>query len=246
MVPVPACAYEMANPEKEGAAETVELPSFWIGTTEVTWDEYDVYMYRLDEEEKGGDETQGSAAEEEEGEPQTAEAVARPSKPYGAPDAGFGHQGYAALHITYYAAQHYCTWLSLKTGKEYRLPTEAEWEYAARAGALPAGPIEDTAALGEMAWYADNSEDKTHDVGTKAPNAWGIHDMLGNAGEWCTGVGRKPVLRGGAYDSPAEDVHPAARQYQTSDWNSSDPQIPKSKWWLSDGPFVGFRVVCEQ
>ncbi len=245
MIPVPGGTYEMANPEEPGTTLTCELKSFWIGKTEVTWDEYDVYMYKLDEEEPGGSEAQGSSEEQEEGEPTTPEAVARPSKPYGAPDLGFGHEGYAALHITYYAAQHYCKWLSLKTGKKYRLPTEAEWEYACRAGVLPAGPLEDQELLDSTAWYAGNAEDQTHPVGTKEPNAWGIHDMLGNTGEWCQGIGKKPVVRGGSYLDDAEGTHPAAREYETPDWTMSDPQIPKSKWWLADAPFAGLRVVCE-
>jgi len=246
MVPVPAGTYEMANPEEAGETLSVEFQGFWMGKVEVTWDEYDVYMYRLDEEDKGGDEAQGGTDEKgEQGEPTTPEAVARPTKPYGAPDLGFGHQGYAALHITYHAAKTYCQWLSLKTGKKYRLPTEAEWEYACRAGVLPPAPIEDADLLGGIAWYADNAEEQTHPVGSKEPNAWGIHDMLGNTGEWCTGVGKKPVVRGGSYQDSAEDVHPAARKYETADWTMSDPQIPKSKWWMADAPFAGFRIVCE-
>jgi formylglycine-generating enzyme required for sulfatase activity len=245
MVPVPGGTYEMANPEEEGATLTSELKGFWIGKVEVTWDEYDVYMYRLDQEDKGGSEAQGSGGPEPEGEPTTPEAVARPTKPYGAPDLGFGHQGYAALHITYHAAQSYCKWLSLKTGKKYRLPTEAEWEYACRAGVLPAGPIEDAALLDRIAWYEANADEQTHPVGSKEPNAWGIHDMLGNTGEWCQGIGKKPVVRGGSFQDPAEEVHPGARKYETPDWTMSDPQIPKSKWWLADAPFAGFRVVCE-
>src|SRR5256884_4761961 len=98
---------------------------FWIGKTEVTWDEYDIWAFRLDltpRERSSG-----------------VDATARPSRPYGAPDRGFGHHGYPALAMTYFAAQTYCAWLSVKTGKKYRLPTDAEWTRAARLG-LGGGP----------------------------------------------------------------------------------------------------------
>jgi formylglycine-generating enzyme required for sulfatase activity len=241
MVPVPGATYEYADPEAEGAKVTVEIKPFWIGKTEVTWDEYDVYMLRLDDPNAaGGSDAQGGNADAPD-----ADGISRPSKPYGAPDLGFGHQGFAAMHIAIRGATEYCKWLSHKTGKKYRLPTEAEWEYACRAGQLPAGPIEDTNLLGSVAWYFDNSESKTHKVGSKEPNAWGISDMLGNVGEWCADPDRKPALRGGCYQEEAAGVSPAARRLWKASWQMSDPQIPKSKWWLSDGPFVGFRVVCE-
>src|SRR5947207_15485993 len=85
---------------------------FWIGKTEVTWDEYDVWAFRLDltpQERSSG-----------------VDATARPSRPYGAPDRGFGHHGYPALAMTHFAAQTYFAWLSTKTGKRYRLPTRSE------------------------------------------------------------------------------------------------------------------------
>jgi hypothetical protein len=175
-----------------GEANGVKIAPFKIGRTEVTWDEFDIYAFRLDL----------SQEQQADG----VEASSRPSKPYGAPDRGFGHKGYPALAMTFHSAQEYCRWLSKKTGKKFRLPTEAEWEHAARANvlkpeALPAGEAE------KVAWYWDTTEDKTQAVATKAPNAWGLHDTLGNVWEWCIAgaeVEKKDapvvgIVRGGGY-----------------------------------------------
>jgi len=231
MVPVPGGTYTINDP-KTGKPEQVTIKPFYIGKTEVTWDEFDVFVHKLD-----APDTQKTGG---------ADAVSRPSKPYGAVDRGYGHKGYPAISMSYLSAQKYCEWLSAKTGKKYRLPTEAEWEYACRAGVLPAGPITDSELLDKLAWHWGNSEDKTHKVGTKQPNAWGIHDMLGNVAEWCQPMDDQvPVVRGGSfYDNP-DQVHPTARKKYTPDWQMNDPQNPKSQWWLTDAPFVGFRVVCE-
>ena len=215
----------LADPVKKGATRLVKIKFLWMGKAEVTWDEYDVFVYRLDEPEKTS--TQGT------------DAVSRPSKPYGAADRGFGHKGYPVINVSYYGAEQYCRWLSLKTGKKYRLPTEAEWEYACRAGM----PEPDKARLAEYAWYW---QEKTQPVASKSPNTWSLHDMLGNVGEWCTDLSGKPVLCGGSYQDMAVKLRPSARQYQDENWQANDPQNPKSKWWLSDGPFVGFRIVRER
>jgi formylglycine-generating enzyme required for sulfatase activity len=231
MVPVPGGTYTITDP-KTGKPRQVTIKPFYIGKTEVTWDEFDVFVHKLD-----APDTQKTGG---------ADAVSRPSKPYGAVDRGYGHKGYPAISMSYLSAQKYCEWLSAKTGKKYRLPTEAEWEYACRAGVLPAGPITDSELLDKLAWHWGNSEDKTHKVGTKQPNAWGIHDMLGNVAEWCQPMDDEvPVVRGGSFDDQPDKVHPAARKKYTPDWQMNDPQNPKSQWWLTDAPFVGFRVVCE-
>jgi formylglycine-generating enzyme required for sulfatase activity len=203
---------------------------FYLAKTETTWDAYDIFAYRLDltEAQKAAD----------------VDAASRPSKPYGAPDRGFGHQGYAAVGVAFHAAGEYCNWLSKKTGKKYRLPTEAEWEWACRAGGSDAPLSPDD--LKKAAWYFDTTEDKTQAVGTKAANAWGLHDMLGNVWEWCTTGPNEPgVVRGGSYQEKAKDLSPKTRSEYNPDWQLSDAQNPKSRWWLSDGPQVGFRVVCE-
>jgi len=195
---------------------------FYMSATEIPWEVFDVYMYGLDVEE--------STAEQD--------AVTRPSRPYIPPDRGFGHAGHPAISLTFKNAQAFCAWLTRKTGREYRLPTEEEWVHACRAGRND--PPE---KLDEVAWYWDNTEDMTKPVGKKKPNAFGLHDMLGNVAEWCVGRDGEPVALGGSYLDEAEDVACTARQKQTPAWNASDPQIPKSTWWLSDCSWVGFRVV---
>lgn len=210
--------------------EEVDVAPFWIGATEVTWDLYDIFAYQLDLEENER--------------LKHADAVTRPSRPYQSPDYGFGHQGYAAICVTYHAAEQFAVWLSEKTGKKYRLATDAEWQLAAQGGASTASPLADE-ELATYAWYKDNASDKTQPVASKAPNDIGAYDMLGNVLEWVTGHDGKPITRGGSFKDAASkmDVHARAKQHWK--WNETDPQIPKSRWWLSDGYFVGFRIVRE-
>lgn len=228
MIPLPAGALEFTQGDSSNGKTAIGIKPIWIGKTEVTWDEYDVFAFQLDKQKHPA---VGSL-----------DAITRPSKPYGAPDRGFGHKGYAALSMTFHAAQEYCRWLSAKTGKKYRLPTEAEWEYAFRAGAAGKPAKEH---LEQQAWFWDNAEGKTHPVATKQANAWGLHDMLGNAAEWVVGHDGKPLVAGGSFKSKADLLNYSLRAKQAPFWNMTDPQMPKSKWWLSDATFVGFRVVCE-
>jgi formylglycine-generating enzyme required for sulfatase activity len=200
---------------------------FYIGRTEVTWDLYDVFALGLDRPADVGG----------------ADAIARPSQPYGAPDQGWGHAGYPAIAVTRSAAEAFCQWLSAKTGKTYRLPTEAEWAHAA-ARAVGSAPLT-PARLSEVAWHRENAGGRTHPVGTKAPDAIGLLDLFGNAAEWVVADNGAATVRGGSYRDPPAAVGPSARSVQDPSWNERDPQLPKSRWWLSDGPFVGFRVVRE-
>ena len=204
------------------------IKPFYIAKTELTWEAFDPFVFRLDEDLA----------------PLNADAVTRPSKPYLPPDRGFGHEGYAALSMSYENAKAYCVWLSARSGKKYRLPTVAEWQLACSSGgpAVPAGSA--TASPDKpAAWLAGNSGGTPHPVATTAPNAYGLFDMRGNVMEWCTDAQGNGVACGGCYRdevATCTTVHAADPA-----WNHSDPQIPKSKWWLADGPFVGFRVVCE-
>ena len=195
----------------------------YIGRTEVTWDMYDVYALGLDASSK----TAGT------------DAVARPSQPYGAPDYGWGHAGYPVISVTRSAAEAFCDWLSKKTGKTYRLPTDAEWTRvaAAAAGSLPAERRD------ALAWHRANASATTHPVGARTADALGLFDLLGNAAEWVTTTDGTLLTRGGSFRDPVDKLGPDAKAVQDESWNERDPQLPKSRWWLSDGPFVGFRIV---
>ena len=210
-------------------------PPFYIGKTEVTWDEYDVFTHRLDQP--------AARVVTDTAMARVIDAVARPSKPYGAPDYGWGHQGYPAISIAAPAAAEYTAWLSAKTGKRYRLATDAEWTRAARAGL--ANPPLSPARLDSLAWHAGNSGYRSHPVAAKQADALGLFDMLGNAAEWVTGTDGRPLTRGGSWADQPGSLNPLTSARYSSAWQERDPQFPKSRWWLSDGPFVGFRLVRE-
>jgi formylglycine-generating enzyme required for sulfatase activity len=214
------------------AAKKVSIKPFWIARTETTWEAFDAFM------------ASGPPSPAYDQTKYAVDAIARPSKSYILPDLGWGHHGYPAINVSILSAQMFCRWLSAATGKKYRLPTEAEWEYACRAGAVGTGQLS-PAELGKSAWFAGNSGDKTHPVAKKLPNAWGLYDMLGNVGEWATDADGQPVLCGGTFEDKADKVTPGARARQTPEWQATDPQLPKSRWWLADGRFVGFRIVRE-
>lgn len=236
-VKIPAAAYQVTLTLIPGDA-TKGIKPFYLGTTELTWQAFDPYLYRLDE---GG--TNDAL-------PANADTTTRPSKPYLPPDRGFGHDGYAAITMSFKNARAYCAWLSkhdTKTGgRNFRLPTEAEWVHAALAGdSTPP----DAKVLAEMGWFAPHADGKTHTVGSKKPNAWGLFDMYGNAAEWVVFVDEKGKERGGVKGGSYVDDVATAEVLKTvpnnPDWNGSDPQIPKSPWWLADGPFVSFRIACD-
>jgi formylglycine-generating enzyme required for sulfatase activity len=272
MVGIPAGTFVMGSPDgekgrgaDEGPQHAVTLRPFWMGRCEVTWDEYNLFY----KSHPGVRSEQKDA--EKEGKQDRIDAVSRPTPPYIDPTFGYGEEGYPAVGMSHHAAMVYCRWLSQKTGRTYRLPTEAEWEYACRAGTRTAYFFgDDPAKLDQYAWYTGNSDETTHPVGKKKPNRWGLHDMLGNAAEWCLDgydakaygrfaarteesvrgpvvpptADRFPnVVRGGSWDDKAARLRCAARLASTPDWNKIDPEKPKSVWWLAQGDVVGFRVV---
>ena len=132
------------------------------------------------------------------------DAVSGPTPPFGAPDQGWGMGSRPAITMTHYAAQTFCQWLSLKTGRTYRLPTEAEWEYAVRGGTdtpywFEGSPKKfsqegfmrgvfkaDTAVIATNVVYAANSGNRTQEPSRVAVNPFGLKNMLGNVMEYCS------------------------------------------------------------
>lgn len=250
---------EPGRKKEEGPVHSVELDAFWIGKHEVTWDLYELFVYPAIEAQKNSNTKSANKKV-------VVDAVTTPTPPFTDMSFGMGKSGYPAVNMTQYAALAYCKWLTEKTGHFYRLPTEAEWEYACRAGSQQAYCFgDDKNALQEYAWYSKNSNEKYHKTGTKKPNAWGIYDMHGNVAEWTLdqylpGFYTTPqsqqknawavpaalyprVVRGGSWDDDAADLRSAARAASARSWKKRDPQIPKSDWWNTDASFVGFRVV---
>lgn len=253
-----SAASERGRGDDEGPAHEVSIAPFWMERTEVTWDEYDAFAFA-----QGIARAGGAAAAPLTG----ADAITKPTPPYADESFGFGKGRQPVISVQYHAAMEYCRWLSEKTGKIYRLPTEAEWEYAARAGSKTAYSFgDDPAALEGNAWFEGNSGGHPHSVAGKAPNPWGLYDMHGNVAEWVVdrydprfyasvapGT-RGPVLlpaerrypyvvRGGSWDDPPPRLRSAARRASSEEWNQRDPQSPQSIWWHTDATFVGFRVV---
>jgi formylglycine-generating enzyme required for sulfatase activity len=273
MVAVPGGTYLMGSPkdekdrkDDEGPQHPVKVRPFWMGKCEVHWDMYDPWWR----------ENPGNKAEQRDVEsgkkkvtPKEADVISRPTPTYADPTFGYGHDNYPVLSVTHHAAMEYCRWLSDKTGKIYRLPTEAEWEWACRAGSTTAYPTGNApAGLADFAWYAENSDDQPHPIGQKKANAWGLHDMEGNVAEWCIDLYKKDayaaapldrttlnpvhlpggeryghVVRGGSWADKAPGLRCAVRRFSEKNWNKQDPQQPKSIWWLTDGDTVGFRIV---
>ncbi|CAN5373824.1 hypothetical protein BH11ARM1_BH11ARM1_07030 [soil metagenome] len=201
-----------------------EVKKMWVGQTEITWDVYDIFTFSTDLSEP--DRANG------------VDAKSRPSRPYGNYDRGFGHKNYPAVGMALNGAEMFCKWLTKKTGKEYRLPTAEEWEYAARAGATS-----EPADLEKVAWYWDNSDDATHEVGKKEANAWGLFDVLGNACEWVTVPSGERFTKGGNWGDKKDLLTFTGLHPYDPKWQVADAQLPKSNWWYSDGPYPGLRVV---
>ncbi|MBT8313251.1 MAG: formylglycine-generating enzyme family protein [Maribacter sp.] len=245
---------EMKRREDEGPQRKVVLDAFWMGKYEVSWREFELFFKQ----------NQPLFQNLEADKLNAIDAITRPSPPYEDPSYGMGKDDFPAVSMSTYSALVFCKWLSEITGRFYRLPTEAEWEYAARAGSQTIysfGNSEEE--LEKYAVYYKNSNSKYAKRGTKLPNKWGLYDMHGNVAEWTLDqykqdayanmesknpwviprVFHPRVIRGGSWDDDAENLRSASRMASSTKLQKRDPQIPKSFWWFTDSNFIGMRLV---
>jgi formylglycine-generating enzyme required for sulfatase activity len=277
MQPIPGGKFLLGSPDTqhghkpdEGPQVEVEVAPFWMSTYEVTWAEYKKYMemYQIFKKITAAKLQAVTPASKN-------EIVTAPSSLY---DPTFTFKlgedaRQPAVTMSQFAAKQYTKWLSGITGLYFRLPTEAEWEYACRAGSTAAYSFgDDPQQLGDYAWFFDNSGERMHLVGEKKPNAWGLFDMHGNVSEWVidgyTADGYAAlqgkgvvnwrdaiawpkklyprVVKGGGFEDDAHGCRCAGRRKSDDDdWRSEDPNFPQSPWWFTSQPAlsVGFRPI---
>lgn len=254
MIQLEGGTYTMGNDKSinlnEKPAKKIQISPFWIGAYEITHDQFDAFF-------KDEQTSQGSKVD----------AITRPTPQYIDLSWNMGKEGgYPVNSMSVDAALMFCRWLYQKTGTFFRLPTEAEWEYACKAGTNTSYFFgDDPSKLPQYAWFKNNSNEKYQKVGQKKPNQWGLYDMLGNLAEWTMDqydaeyfkkiketdkdkivlpTSRYPrSIRGGSYMDDQKKVMSTSRGFSETSWNKRDPQLPKSRWWLTDGMFVGFRIV---
>jgi formylglycine-generating enzyme required for sulfatase activity/nitrate/TMAO reductase-like tetraheme cytochrome c subunit len=260
MVAIPGGPFNMGSPDKEplrdpdeGPVRKVTLSGFWIAKTEVTWDEYLAFFRATSSQGR----TEGQVVTNK-----NTDAISGATPPWGAPDQGWGKASRPAITMSWYAANVYCQWLSKVTGKKYRLPTEAEWEYACRAGTETpyffAGNPEkftskgffrkligpDTSVIASMAVYAVNSPSKTEEPSFVKANPFGLKNMAGNVAEFCSdiysaGYYKSDSLRvnpKGALNGPEHVIRGGSFKSDARDLRSAARDFTKTKAWLVTDP----------
>ena len=259
MVPIKGDRFKMGSSSKEKSRKNDEGPiidvlvdDFWMSEIEITWDLFELFLDRkIDKFKKNSGKIKLDI-----------DAISGATAPY----VNYNKKGYPVINVTQYAASQFCKWLTAKTGHYYRLPTEAEWEFACRAGESGSFSFGNKAReMEDHGWFKKNSQGKIQRGRLKMPNQFGLYDMHGNVAEWVLdsydpetyivwGNGIKNplrkkkgiyprVVRGGSFKNEINDLRSAARSYSSPSWKQRDPQIPKSLWWHTDATHVGFRIV---
>ena len=245
-------AKERGRKKDEGPMHTVSLSPFWISSYEITWDLYELFLNNVDQKRV---QNRGPINLDIDG-------VSSATMPY----VNHNQLGHPVINITQYGASQFCKWLTAKTGNYYRLPTEAEWEFACRSSTETTYSFGNNARkINQFGWYKKNSDGKLQKIGLKRPNGYGLYDMHGNAAEWVLDsydpeayIKRKKaahnpmvrmkalyprVVRGGSYKDSLSNVRSSSRSFSSKRWKQRDPQVPKSLWWHTNAKHVGFRIV---
>ena len=245
-------AKERGRKKDEGPKHTVSLSPFWISSYEITWDLYELFLNNVDQKRV---QNRGPINLDIDG-------VSSATMPY----VNHNQLGHPVINITQYGASQFCKWLTAKTGNYYRLPTEAEWEFACRSSTETTYSFGNSGRkINQFGWYKKNSDGKLQKIGLKRPNGYGLYDMHGNAAEWVLDsydpeayIKRKKaahnpivrmkalyprVVRGGSYKDSLSKVRSSSRGFSSKRWKQRDPQVPKSLWWHTNAKHVGFRIV---
>jgi formylglycine-generating enzyme len=263
MVALPGGTFRMGSPkdeafrkDDEGPLRKVTLSRFWIAKTEVTWDEYLAFFRATGSQGR----TEGQVVTKK-----NIDAITGATPPWGAPDQGWGKGSRPAITMSWHAASVYCQWLSKVTGKKYRLPTEAEWEYACRGGTatpyfFPGDPKKftsvgflkkifgpDTAVIGSRVIYKVNSSSRTREPGSLKENPFGLKNMSGNVAEFCLDYYSPETYRRDTAEvinprGPLKGIEHVIRggsfKSDARDVRSAARDFTKSKAWLMTDPQI--------
>jgi formylglycine-generating enzyme required for sulfatase activity/nitrate/TMAO reductase-like tetraheme cytochrome c subunit len=261
MVAIPGGKFTMGSPDNEplrkadeGPLRKVTLSKFWIAKNEVTWDEYMAFFRATGSQGR----TEGQVVTRK-----NVDAISGATPPWGAPDQGWGKASRPAITMSWHAASVYCQWLSKVTGKKYRLPTEAEWEYACRAGTetpyfFPGNPKNftssgflkkifgpDTAVIASRVVYKVNSLSKTKEPRSVKSNPFGLKNMSGNVAEFCLDFyspdtykkdSTEVINPRGPVSGQEHVIRGGSFKSDASDVRSAARDFTKTKAWLVTDP----------
>lgn len=260
MIAVTGGTFNMGSPENEplrkndeGPLRKVTLSSYWIGEIEVSWNEYLAFFQATSSQGR----TEGQVLSRN-----RVDAISGATPPWGAPDQGWGKGSRPAITMSWHAANVYCRWLSKVTGKKYRLPTEAEWEYACRAGTetsyfFDGNPKKftsegflkkifhpDTSVIGSYIVYRGNSGSRTQEPSYVKPNPFGIKNMPGNVAEFCSDYYSEDYYRNdtvlinpkGPLSGQERVIRGGSFRSDAKDLRSAARDYTRTKAWLVTDP----------